>query len=81
MFTPQPNLSQAVLVGGGSVAMSYTTTNSFETTNSFVLLSSPLVNGPYTNASGVFTTNLTGFTVTVSQATNGAMFYQLQHVQ
>jgi len=81
VFTPPPTLSQAVAVGGGNVAMSYTTTNAFETTNSFVLLSAPVVSGPYTNAVGaVFSTNITGFSVTVPQNTNIAMFYQLQHV-
>jgi hypothetical protein len=80
IFTPQPNLSQTVLVSGGNVTMTYTTTNQYDTTNSFTLLSAPLVTGPYTNAVGAtFATNLTGFTVVVPEGA-ATMFYRLRHV-
>jgi hypothetical protein len=70
-----PTISNLALTGGNAV-MSFSTTNVADTTASFILQSSPVVEGPYTNTPGNFTGGAGAFQVTLPQgATN--TFYRL----
>lgn len=74
---PPPTFS-TVSVAGGNVVLSFSSTNSFDTTNAFILLSSPVVTGPYTNTPASFILTNGAFQVTAPQ-TDPTMFYRLQH--
>jgi hypothetical protein len=79
VLVPPPTFS-AVALAGTDLLLSFTSTNIYDTTNAFILQSSPVVEGPYTNspASFIFTNN--AFQVTVPQV-GGNMFYRLLHVE
>jgi hypothetical protein len=66
-------------LSAGDVTLSFISTNSFDTTNAFILLSSPVVTGPYTNTPATFTGSAGSLQVTVPE-TGLSMFYQLLHV-
>jgi len=75
---PPPAFS-AVSVSGGNVALTFKSTNSFDTTNAFILLSSPVATGPYTNTPATITGGSGTFQTEVPE-TGSNMFYLLQHV-
>lgn len=63
---------------GTNVVVSFSTPDPNATTGSFLLLSSPNVNGPYvTNSAAVFTGSGSSFQISVPRATNASMFYRL----
>jgi hypothetical protein len=75
--TPQPLIGNASL-SGTNVVMSFSTTDTSLAAKSFLLLSSPIVNGPYTtNTSAVITGANGSFQIVVPKTTNSAMFYQV----
>jgi hypothetical protein len=74
---PRPTFSK-VGITNRNVTLSFSSTNSSDTTNAFILLSAPVVTGPYTSTPGTFTSNGT-FQVTVPE-TGSNMFFRLQHV-
>jgi hypothetical protein len=77
---PQPSISAAVSLSGGNVALSFTSANGSDTTSAFILQSSPVATGPYTNTPGTFTTTGGGnFQVTSPQTSSTNMFYRLLH--
>jgi len=79
VFVPQPTIS-AVTLSGGNVSMNFTSTNAFDKSNSFSLLSATVVTGPYTNAVGaLFSGSAGSFSVTVPQTTDSNVFYRLLH--
>jgi hypothetical protein len=74
-FTP----GGASLVGG-NMLLAFSSSNSYDTTNAFILQSCAIVNGTYTNTPATFTTSGTGlFQVSTPQSDPG-MFYRLAHV-
>jgi hypothetical protein len=78
VFVPQPTFTSA---SPGGTTFAFTSTNTFDTTNAFILLSSPTALGPYTNAVGAtFSGSAGSFSVTIPQPNGSNMFYQLQHV-
>ena len=79
VLVPPPTFS-TVKLAGTDLVLSFTSTNIYDTTNAFILQSSPVVEGPYTNspASFIFTNN--AFQVTVPEV-GGNMFYRLLHVE
>jgi hypothetical protein len=75
---PAPKIS-TITSSNGNVTLSVTSTNAFDTTNSFTLQSSGVVTGPYTNdTSASFTGSNGSFQITVPH-TGDAMFYRLIH--
>jgi hypothetical protein len=74
---PAPSFSASAVTGGNAV-LSFTSPNGFDTTNAFILQSSPVVTGPYTNTPGTFTFSAGTFQVTTPQVGNN-MFYRLLH--
>jgi hypothetical protein len=74
---PPPTIAN-VMLSGTNVNLSITSTNSFDTTNAFILQSSPVVTGPYTNTPAIFSGSAGTFQVTVPQA-GDIMFYRLLH--
>ena len=74
---PPPTMSTVSMVDT-NVVLSFSSTNIYDTTNAFILQSSPVVEGPYTNTSATFTTNNSGFEVTAPQSSTN-MFYRLLH--
>lgn len=81
VLVPPPAFS-GVSVAGGNAVMLFSSTNSYDTTNAFILLNATSVTGPWTtNTEAVFTTNATGgFQVTAPQNGVPTMFYRLLHV-
>jgi hypothetical protein len=73
-----PSFSTVSLVGT-NVVMAFTSPNSYDTTTSFILQSSTVVQGPYTNTPGIFTGSSGSFQVTSPQ-TGGNRFYRLLHI-
>jgi hypothetical protein len=65
-----------------NIGLSFTSTNSFDTTNAFLLLNSEVVTGPYTtNTSATYTFSGGVFQVnTTNTGSSSNMFYRLQHV-
>jgi hypothetical protein len=60
--------------------MGFTTPNTFDNTGSFILQSSGLVQGPYTNTPGTFTGANGTFQVSAPVSTSiSGMFYRLIH--
>ncbi len=78
VVAPQPTFSGVSLVGTNAV-MTFTTPNGFESTNSFTLQSSVVVQGPYANVTGIVSGSGGTFQVTVPRTTNSSMFYRLKH--
>jgi hypothetical protein len=79
VVVPQPNFSMPAL-SAGTVTLSFGSTNSYDTTNAFILQCSPNVQGPYTNTTGTFSTSGNGaFQVILPQTSDPSMFYRLQH--
>ena len=79
VVVPPPSFSAITLSADGTSALlAFGSTNVYDTTNAFLLQSSPLVEGPYTNTPASIGTNGT-FQIVVPQA-GGNMFYRLQHV-
>jgi len=74
--SPPPTFSNLSLVGN-NVLMAFTSESSSDTAASFILLSSPVVEGPYTNTPALITGAAGLFQVTVPQGGNN-MFYLLQ---
>jgi hypothetical protein len=81
VLVPPPTFG-SVTVSGGNALMLFSSTNTYDTTNAFMLLSSTSVLGPWTtNSQAVFTTNTSGgFQVTAPQNGAPTMFYRLLHV-
>ena len=73
-----PTFSNLSLVNA-DVLMAFTTANAGDTTASFILQSSPVVEGPYTNTPALFTGASGTFQVTVPQGGSN-MFYRLLRV-
>jgi hypothetical protein len=70
-------------VSGGNVTMNFTSTNSFDTSNAFILLSSPVVSAPanaWTNTTATFSGSGESFQVVVPESSTSNMFYKLEHV-
>ena len=78
VFTPPPAFA-TLSVSGGNLTLSFTSTNSFDTTNAFILQSAPVVTGPYANTSAFFTGSNGSFQV-ILPLTGNSMFYRLRHV-
>ena len=78
VIVPPPGFTNAV-VSGGIVTLSFSTTNTFDTTSAFILQSAGDVTGPYTNTPATFTGSAGSFQVTAPQ-TGDKMFYRLLHV-
>ena len=78
VIVPPPGFTNAV-VSGGIVTLSFSTTNTFDTTSAFILQSAGDVTGPYTNTPATFTGSAGAFQVTAPQ-TGDKMFYRLLHV-
>jgi Immunoglobulin domain len=78
VLVPPPTLSPAVGVGS-PVTLTFTSTNSTDTSSAYTLQSSPTVDGPYTNTPGTFTGSGGSFQVTTPATTNTSMFYRLLH--
>lgn len=79
VLVPPPSISPAVGVGSPNVTLTFTSTNSTDTSSAFTLQSSPVVTGPYTNTPGTFTGSGGSFQVTTPTTTNTSMFYRLLH--
>jgi Immunoglobulin I-set domain len=77
VIAPPPTFSMISIVGT-NVVMGFTTPNTYDNTGSFVLQSSPVVQGPYTNTAASFTGANGTFQVTAPQ-TGDTMFYRLNH--
>jgi hypothetical protein len=75
---PPPTITE-VMLSGGNVSLSFTSTNKFDNTNAFILQMSPVVIGPYTNTPASFTGSAGSFQV-VAPHTGGDAFYRLRHV-
>jgi hypothetical protein len=76
---PLPPTFSTVSLVGTNVVLSFGSPNAFDTTTSFILQSSTVVQGPYTNTPGVFTGSSGSFQVTSPQ-TGGNRFYRLLHI-
>jgi hypothetical protein len=77
VYVPQPTFTGA---SPGGTTFAFTSTNSYDTSNSFTLLSSPTAVGPYTNAVGAtFSGSAGSFSVTIPQPNSSNMFYELLH--
>jgi hypothetical protein len=78
VYTPQPAISNVALAGA-NVVLDFGSTNAYDTTNAFLLLESPTVEGPWTtNNSAVWSPSGGGFQVT-APASGDKMFYILRH--
>ena len=77
VIAPPPTFSMISIVGT-NVVMGFTTPNTYDNAGSFVLQSSPVVQGPYTNTPASFTGANGTFQVTAPQ-TGDTMFYRLNH--
>lgn len=78
VYVPQPTFTGA---SPGGTTFAFTSTNVYDKSNSFTLLSSPTAIGPYTNAVGAtFSGSAGSFSVTIPQPNSSNMFYQLLHV-
>lgn len=76
---PAPTFSSAAIsLSGGNLVLSFSSSNSFDTTNAFILQSSPVVTGPYTNTPASFSGTPGKFQVT-APAKGTDMFYRLAH--
>ena len=77
--TFSPYTVTGVSLSGGNVVMSFTSDNSYDTTNAFILQSSGDLLATFTNTPGTFT--LTGgvFSVTATNSSDAQMFYRLMH--
>ena len=79
VIVPAPAFSTVTLTPDGSEAvLAFGSTNVYDTTNAFILQSSAVVQGPYTNTPATVSSNGT-FQILVPQA-GGNMFYRLLHV-
>jgi hypothetical protein len=78
VVAPQPTFSTLTLVGTNAV-LQFTTSNGFDTTNSFTLQRSINVQGPYSNTVGTVSGGSGAFQLTVPRTTNDTMFYRLIH--
>jgi len=74
---PAPTFTTAGL-SGANLLLKFTSPNSFDTTNAFILQSSPVVTGPYTNFPASFSGSPAAFQVAVP-VTGGDRFYRLLH--
>ncbi len=81
VFIPSPTFSPpTVTIVGTNVMMSFVSTNIFDTTNAFKLLSSTVVTGPYTtNTAASFITAGAGTFQVTAPLGGSNMFYRLQH--
>lgn len=77
VIAPPPTFS-TISIAGTNVVMAFTTPNTYDNTGSFVLQSSQVVQGPYTNTPASFTGANGTFQVTAPQ-TGDTMFYRLSH--
>jgi hypothetical protein len=76
---PSPTFS-TVSIAGTNVVMDFTTTNPYDNAaGSFTLQSCGVVQGPYTNAPGVFSGANGTFQVTSPVTSSDTMFYRLKH--
>jgi Immunoglobulin I-set domain len=76
---PLPPTFSTVSLVGTNVVLSFSSPNAYDTTTSFILQSSILVQGPYTNTPATFTGSSGAFQVTAPQ-TGGNRFYRLLHI-
>jgi hypothetical protein len=74
----QPVFSGVSLVGTNAF-MTFTSPSPFDNTGSFTLLSSVLVQGPYTNTAAIVTGANGTFQFQVPLTTNSTMFYRIIH--
>ena len=79
---PLPPAISTVSLVGTNLVLAFTSPNAYDTSTSFILQSSLLVQGPYANANppGTFTGSSGSFQVTVPISTSGNMFYRLKHI-
>lgn len=77
VLVPAPSFGP-VTNASGSILLSFTSPNVYDTTNAFILQSSALVTGPYTNTPASFTTSGGTFQVSLPPS-GGNMFYRLLH--
>jgi hypothetical protein len=73
-----PTISSVALVNTNAV-LSVTSPNVTDTTSSFTLQSSVLVQGPYTDTPSTVTGTAGTFLLTVPLTTNNTMFYRVKH--
>ena len=83
---PRPSfVTPFVSISGGNVALTFAVTNVFDTTNAYLVQTSAVVTGPYSNETrAVFTSggtsgNTNRFNIVVPKTT-ASMFYRLLHV-
>jgi hypothetical protein len=73
-----PTFSGMSIVGASSL-LNFTSVNGYDTTNSYTLLGSTNVSGPYTAVSATNTGSLGTFQYKLPKSTNTTMFYRLLH--
>ena len=79
VIAPPPTFSTVSIVGT-NIVMGFTSANTFDNTGSFILQSSGLVQGPYTNTPATFTGGNGTFQVSAPVVPSiSAMFYRLIH--
>ena len=66
-------------IQGTNVVLQFTSPDLYDTTSSFTLQRSPVVQGPYSNTPGTITGSSGSFQFTVPLTTNTIMFYRLLH--
>jgi len=79
VFAPQPNISKVSQVGNNTVG-TFTSADPYDTTASFTLQSSVVVQGPYTNnPAAMFSGSNGNFQFSVPFTTYSTTFYRLKH--
>jgi hypothetical protein len=79
VIVPQTDITSVSVVGSNAVG-NFTSTGPSDTTSSFILQSSVVVQGPYTNnPAAVFTGSSEKFQFTIPITTNATTFYRLMH--
>jgi hypothetical protein len=76
----QPYQFTGINYSPSGVALSLTSSNSWDTTNAFTLQSAGDVTGPYTNdTTATFSVSGGGFSVTATNVSDTQKFYRLTH--
>ena len=78
---PTPPVIASTTVVGTNMVFAFTSADPVGATNKFKLLSSPVVNGPYTTNNAAIVTGTAGsYQIVVPKTTNATMFYRLEDV-
>lgn len=79
VLIPAPTITSAT-ISSGNILLAFSSTNSFDNTNAFILQSSSVVTGPFTNTSASFSGTPGSFRIT-APVTGVDMFYRLVHAK